>query len=234
MSTAAQRVVKRKALFDALFIIGMTFVVLMIISTFQESIYGIIRNEAVPLLPRVLLISAVQLAIAGLGVIIIAILRRESFRSHGLKRKGALRSILLSALCFLPHLLYLFVTGQVTSYLPLQGVTITEEVLSAGFPVNALGMLLIAVAWGFFEGFNYVFICDKINVVFPPKKFLDWGALFCGISCFLVHGAIGVTLDDIAQMLTALCIVYGMLLVRRFTDNAWGSVFVFVFLWNSF
>lgn len=33
----------------------------------------------------------------------------------------------------------------------------------SGFPINILGMRLILIVWGFFEGFNYAVIADKIN-----------------------------------------------------------------------
>ncbi len=35
-------------------------------------------------------------------------------------------------------------------------------------------------------------------------------------------------------MITILIIIYGMLMVKEITDNAWGCVFMFVFLWNAF
>ena len=52
--------------------------------------------------------------------------------------------------------------------------------------------------------------------------------------CILIHGAIGVTPKDFIEMLTVLFIIYGILMVRKFTGNAWGCVFVFVFLWNAY
>ena len=38
-----------------------------------------------------------------------------------------------------------------------------DDVIAGGVPVSAIGMALIVVVWGFFEGFIYVVICDKIN-----------------------------------------------------------------------
>jgi hypothetical protein len=96
-------------------------------------------------------------------------------------------------------------------------------------------MLITAIAWGFFEGFNYVVISDKINKRYPSKnKLLDWGAITCAVLCIVIHGAVGVTLEGIAEMISIVIIIYGMLLVRKLTGNAWGCVFVFVFLWNAF
>jgi hypothetical protein len=96
-------------------------------------------------------------------------------------------------------------------------------------------MTIIAIAWGFFEGFNYIVIMDKINIRYPSKnKWLDIGAITCAIMCILIHGAIGVNPKDFIEMLTVLIIIYGMLMVRKFTGNAWGSVFAFIFLWNAY
>jgi hypothetical protein len=63
---------------------------------------------------------------------------------------------------------------------------------------------------------------------------VSWGALICAAMCVAVHGAIGVTPGGIAEMVTILVLIYGMLEVRRRTGNAWGCVCVFVFLWNAF
>lgn len=201
----------------------------------QKPMYGIIKNSEVPVLARVLLAAATQFGLAGLGITIVSVFRRESFFSYGLKAKGAVLSIVLCVLCFVPYIVFSFVTGQITGYMPFQSVWTTKDVLASGFPVNVIGMLLTATAWGFFEGFNYVVISEKINKRYPTKnKWLDWGAIVSVVICILVHGAIGVSLEGIIGMLTIAIVVYGMLMVKKFTGNAWGCVFIFVFLWNAF
>lgn len=126
-------------------------------------------------------------------------------------------------------------TGQITSYLPFQSVWTTQEVLSSGFPSNIIAVIITALAWGFFEGFNYVVISDKINRRYLSKnRWLNWGAIVCAVLCILIHGAIGVTAEGIIEMLTIVIIVYGMLMVKKATQNAWGCIFIFVFLWNAF
>lgn len=78
-------------------------------------------------------------------------------------------------------------------------------------------------------------ISDKINRRFPSKnRWLNWGAIICALMCILIHGMVGVTPEGILEMLTVMIIIYGMLMVRTFTGNAWGCVFIFVFLWNAF
>lgn len=113
-------------------------------------------------------------------------------------------------------------------------MNLTFEVLSSGFPFNVLGMLVIAICWGFFEGFNYVVIADKLSELLPSKnKFWDWGAFICAIMCIVVHGAIGVTPDAIIERLCTMFLIYGMLMVRKKTGNAWGCVLIFFVYWNA-
>ena len=111
----------------------------------------------------------------------------------------------------------------------------TNEIIASGFPVNVIGILITLLMWGFFEGFNYVVISDKINECYPSKNvWVNWGAISCGVLCILVHGVIGVTVNDILEMLSIFIIIYGMLLVKTITKNAWGCVFIFIIFWNAY
>ncbi|MEF2576316.1 MAG: hypothetical protein UIQ90_10995 [Eisenbergiella sp.] len=65
---------------------------------------------------------------------------------------------------------------------------ITDDVIASGIPVSILGMALIVLVWGFFEGFNYVVICDKINRRYlATNQWLDYGAIICAIVNILFH-----------------------------------------------
>lgn len=219
-----------------LWIIVITFLVVLGIYTFLSSqIVAVIKDNSVNILLRVLLGATFQLGIAGLGITIVSIFRKESFLPHGLKKKGLLLSVILSMACFLPQAIFLIVTNQVSSYLPFQSVWTTKDVLESGFPTTVIGMGITALAWGFFEGFNYVVISNKINERYPSRnKWLNWGAISSAIFCLLIHGAIGVTLESVVEMLTISFFIYGMLMVKEWTGNAWGCVAAFVLLWNAF
>lgn len=220
---------------DLWVIVIISLAALGICMAFQSPLYGMVRNTHIHILLRTLLAAACQFGLAGLGISVVSIYRKESFRSHGLKARRAILSIALCVLCFVPNIVFGIATEQITSYLPFQSVWVTKEALSNGFPVNVLAMLMITTAWGFFEGFNYVVISDKINQRYPSRnRWLNWGAITGAVICILIHGMIGVTFAGILEMLTVMVIIYGMLMVREFTDNAWGCVFIFVFLWNAF
>ncbi|MEG1862895.1 MAG: hypothetical protein RR198_04740 [Oscillospiraceae bacterium] len=220
---------------DLWIIIIATFLVFGIFIIFQKDIYGVIKNAEVPILFRVFLGAIFQYGLAGFGITLVAIYRKERFSFYGLKTEGMFSSIALCSLSFIPNIVFNFMTGRIDRYLPFHSVWTTNEVLSSGFPINAIGMLMTATAWGFFEGFNYVVISEKINKRYPIKyKWLNLGAIVCAVICILIHGAIGVTPEGIIEMITVMIIVYGMLTAKEFTGNAWGCVFIFVFLWNAF
>ena len=64
-------------------------------------------------------------------------------------------------------------------------IMVTPDLHKAGIVATIIGTLVIAIVWGFFEGFNYVVICEKINRRFPVKtKFFDWGALVVQLWAF--------------------------------------------------
>ena len=227
--------VRKRANIDLYIIIISTIVILGIYMGLKTSIDVLLKNVDVHILLRTFVSALVEFGIAGLGITIVCIYRKESFIRYGLNRKKVVGTILLSVFMFVPNIIFKIVTLEATNYMPFQEVWITKEVLSSDVPINAIGMLLIAIAWGFFEGFNYVVITDKINTCFPSSnKWLDWGAIVCSIMCILIHGIVGVSFSSIIAMITVFIIIYGMLMVRKFTGNAWGCVFIFVFLWNAF
>ena len=53
------------------------------------------------------------------------------------------------------------------------------------------------------------------------------------VMCIIVHGAIGITPDAVAEMLCTIVLIYGMLMVRKKTGNAWGCVLIFFAYWNA-
>jgi hypothetical protein len=210
-----------------------TFIIYGIIMRFNNQLMSVIRDSNASIYLRLLVSAAFQFGIAGLGITVVCILRRERFTTYGLKIKSIIPTILLSVLCFIPNFLFMLLTGQIKSYAPLS-IMITEDILAGGPFLTVFGMLVIAIVWGFFEGFNYVVISDKINKRYPTKnKWLDLGALTCALVCILFH-PINFSLLGLLEIATTFVLIYGMLLVKRHTNNAWGCIFIFLFLWNAF
>ncbi len=227
--------IKRQLNNDLWIIVILSLLSLGVYIIFNSQIMSIAKDSAVPILLRVMIFASLQFGVAGLGITAVAMIRKEKFCSYGLKKDKAFMSILLTVLCFAPYLVLSFSTGEITSYLPFQQVMTTNEVLASSFPINVLGILITALSWGFFEGFNYVVISDKINKLYPSKnQWINFGAISCSILCILIHGMVGVTSEALIEMLTIMFFIYGMLIVKDKTGNAWGSVFAFIFLWNAF
>ena len=226
---------KKQLDIDLWIIVIVSFLILGIYGIFNQRIIKEGDYSTIPIVLRVLFVGVVfQFGLAGLGITIVTIMRKESFLDHGLTVKKIIPTVLLSALCCVPEFMYYYLSGSVHGWFPFMSVKTTAEVMASGFPSNVLGMLITLICWGFFEGFNYVVISDKINERYPSKyRFWDWGAFSCAIMCILVHGAIGLTPDAVAEMLGTLILIYGMLLVRRETGNAWGCVLIFIFYWNA-
>ena len=212
-----------------------SFAVLAICMLVNDKMKSFVFDPSINIVLRVLVVGVGgQFGLAGLGITIVCILRKEKFQSFGLNTKNLIPALLLSLACCIPDFIYCVIGGNVHAWCPFWDVNTTPELLKSGFPYNVLGMLITAVCWGFFEGFNYVVIRDKLSELYPSRyKFWDWGAFVCAIMCILVHGAIGVTPDAVVEMLVTIFLIYGMLIVRKLTGNAWGCVLIFMVYWNA-
>ena len=227
---------KRQLDIDLILIVVISFLALFfIIGVFGKQFNGFIYNTDKPVLPRVAVAAICgQFALAGLGITTVCILRKESFIKFGLNTKNLLPALLLSLACCLPDFIYQFINGNVHAWCPFYDVFTTKELLSSALPIKITGFVLTAIAWGFFEGFNYVVIRDKLSERFPSKyRFWDVGAFVCAIMCIVIHGMVGVTPDAVLEMFLTMFLIYGMLIVRKETDNAWGCVLIFLVYWNA-
>ena len=200
--------------------------------TAGKQLMSFVVNSNISVVPRLLLNAGVQFGVAGLGITIDCILRKEKFTHFGLIRKNVFKAIIWTIICFVPSILYVFLSGQFNGYQPFS-ILITDDVIASGIPFSIIGMALIIVVWGFFEGFNYAVICEKINSRYPSKKkWLDYGAITCAIICILFH-PFSTSFWGIVEIITTFIAIYGMLMVRKQTGNAWGCVFAFCFIWNA-
>lgn len=223
---------QKKADVDIWIILIATLGTFIFYTVFREPLTAYVASPQRPVLLRLLCNAAVQFGIAGLGITVVCLWRGERFSRFGLVKQNAIRSVAGASGCFGPYLLLVFATGGYTGYRPFQ-ILIARDVLAGGFPLNALGMLLIALVWGFFEGFNYAVISDKLNTRYPSRnKWLDVGAITCAAFCLMFH-PLDFSPYGILEMLTTFAAIYGMLVVKKQTGNAWGCVFAFCFIWNA-
>ena len=191
-----------------------------------------VKDDSISVIPRLFLNAVVQFGVAGLGITIVCIWRKEKFTNFGLTLKNIFKAILGTIICFIPSVCYIFLSGRFNGYHPFS-ILITDNVIASGIPFSIIGMFLIVIVWGFFEGFNYAVICEKINRRYPSNnQWLDYGAITCAIICILFH-PFSISFWGIVEIITTFIAIYGMLIVRKKTGNAWGCVFAFCFIWNA-
>lgn len=217
---------------DLWIILLVTLGVFFCYAVMENQIMDFVKNDSISIIPRLLLNAVVQFGVTGLGITIVCILRKEKFTHFGLTRKNIFKAILGTIICFIPSICYIFLSGQFIGYQPFS-ILITDDVIASGIPFSIIGMALIIIVWGFFEGFNYAVICEKINRRYPSKnQWLDYGAITCAIICILFH-PFSTSFWGIVEIITTFIAIYGMLIVRNKTGNAWGCVFAFCLIWNT-
>ena len=190
------------------------------------------KDSSISVWPRLLASAGFEFGIAGLGITLVCIIRKIPFVNFGLKKENAGKAIVGAVLCFLPHIFYVIISGQFEGYEPLS-VMVTPDLHKAGIFATILGTLIIAVVWGFFEGFNYAVIAQFVSERYPVKsKWFDPGALVCTLMGIMFHpvhfDALG-----IVDLITTFVALYGMLMIRKYSKNSWGCVFAFLFIWNA-
>lgn len=225
---------QKKADKDLNIIIFATLIPLIIYLLFGNNIMNFAKSSYINIWLKFIPVMLLQFGLAGLGSLIVVFYRKEKLKDYGLVRNNFFKTIILSLVVCIPLLAFLLINNEISSYLPLKGCLFTELFLTLSFPTNIIGYTLIAVVWGFIEGFNYVVISKKINERYVSKnKWLNYGAIVCGIVCILIHGMIGFDLYTIFEALTTFILIYGMLVVKENTNNSWGCIFIFLFFWNA-
>lgn len=223
---------QKKLDIDLWIILLVTMGVFLFYAAIGNQLTSIVKDNSISIILRLLLNAGIQFGIAGLGITIVCLWRKEKFTQFGLTKKNIIKAILGTIISFLPYICYIFVSGQFNGYQPFS-ILITGDVIASGVPISIFGMAIIIIIWGFFEGFNYAVICDKINKRYPSKnQWLDYGALTCAIICLLFH-PLSTSFWGIVEIVTTFIAIYGMLIVKKKTGNAWGCVFAFCFIWNA-
>lgn len=142
--------VEQKRLDTDIWIIALvTFGVFLFYATMGKQLMSFVANSKISVVPRLLLNAGVQFGIAGLGITIVCILRKEKFTYFGLTRNNILKTIIGTVICFVPSICYIFLSGQFTGYQPFS-ILIIDDVVASGIPFSILGMALIVLVWGFF------------------------------------------------------------------------------------
>ena len=85
-----------------------TFGVFLCYAAMGNQLRDFVLDSSISVIPRLLLNAAVQFGVAGLGITIVCVSRREKFTHFGLTRKNAFRAIIGTILCFIPSICCIF------------------------------------------------------------------------------------------------------------------------------
>lgn len=214
-------------------ILSISFVSALLYLTLGEMIMDYGHDVSHSLLFRFLPVLLIQFGMSCLGVIIVLLKKKETLSKYDLIRENILKSITGCFIVSIPTMVFLFVTNNIHGFFPFQGMFMTNDILRAPVPFNAIGCLVIALTWGMGEGVFYVVLADKINFIYKPQKLWNVGALICAVISIAIHGMIGFDLTVLYEALVTFILMYGSLVVRQWTGNAWGNIMIFFFVWNA-
>lgn len=218
---------------DIAIILSVSFVSAALYLTLGGKIMDYGRDVSHPLFLRFLPVLLIQFGMSCLGTLMVLVKNREKLSAYGLVRRHIGYSLSGCLLFSLPTVIFLWLTNDMHGFLPFQGMFLTKEILNASLPFNVIGYLLIALVWGFGEGLFYVVLADKINLLYESEKIFDRGAFICAVIAILIHGMIGFDLKTLVEAFTTFILIYGSLVIRRRTGNAWGNILLFFIIWNA-
>ncbi len=221
----------KKNIVDLIILTGLPFLIIYVVYPKLIFLFDINKFG----LKEFLLMLCFQFASAGLGSVLVMLIRRENFANFGLVKKNALKAILLSPLVYIPQIILTLSTYKNFVYIPMQHAIGPKALIHLNLFEKIIAYFIIITIWGFFEGFNCVVISDKVNRIFNSKNlFLNSGAIFCAVFMILIHLLLGACPMGWLDIIATFIIIYGMLVIREYTQNSWGCIFLFIFFWNAF
>lgn len=219
---------------DIAIILGISFISAAFYIALEGTVMDYGRDASHPLLLRFLPVLLIQFGMSCLGILIVLLKNKERLSTYGLVRQHFWQSLLGCLLVSVPTVVFLFAANEIHGFLPFQGMFLTKEILNAPLPFNVIGYLVIALTWGFGEGMFYIVLADKVNRLHRPHRFFNAGALLCAVLSIAIHGMIGFDLMTLLEALATFVLMYGSLVIRDRTGNAWGNILIFFMVWNAF
>lgn len=219
---------------DIAIILTVSFVSAAFYIALEGTIMDYGRDASHLLFLRFLPVLLIQFGMSCLGILIVLLKNREKLSAYGLVRRHALHSLIGCLMVSAPTVIFLALSNDIHGFLPFQGMFLTKEILNAPLPFNVIGYLVIASTWGFGEGMFYIVLADKVNLLHRPHRFFNLGALLCAALSIAIHGMIGFDLMTLFEALTTFVLMYGSLVIRDRTGNAWGNIMIFFVIWNAF
>jgi hypothetical protein len=151
--------------------------------------------------------------------------RREPFSIYGFTRERLRTSLQLGVLLALLYDAGLSVCTGTLLWVPLGRQPALSMALSAGFPLNLLGITVTVAVWGFLEGFFGVYCARKVNLLVGHS---GRGWLAPGVFAFaFFNGAVHLLVGQgLAGFATSVASGYAITVIPAVTANAWGGTLV--------
>ncbi len=227
--------VQRQYLFgDLSFLFALTIAFIVMAYINGSTLAAIYANPERSILLRVFIAAVFQFGMAGMAALFVIFHRYETLEMHGLTKERALESVGLSVCCFLPVLAVRLVRGGF-SYEPFKYVPLMKEIGAAGSPNAEFGMALVFLVWGLIQGFAFIVFADKLDqwkIMRTHNPLLSPSALIVSL-IFVLTVSIGQTsAAGWPERIAAFLMMYGLILVKRRTGSAAGTVVTFLLLWN--
>ena len=176
--------------------------------------------------------ALIEFGAAGLGPVIVMLIRKERFPSYGFVKKNTTLSLAIGLASIFVFLLLTYLIEGRVQWLPLRRISVTATAAGLPLPLNVVGLLLIAASWGFFEGFTLIFASKKISALVKTQNpWLKPGPIVIIVVNVIVHFLTDHTID-VTWILGAL-VTYAVVIIPETTENSWGSVLLFFGIWNA-
>ena len=196
--------------------------------------YGVFKNDLKSFtgFGAIAAYAAMEFSVAGLGPVVVMILRRERFSTYGFTKNNLSLSLAVGLISIFLFILLVYLTAGTVQWQPLRRISVTATALALPLPLNILGLVLIAAAWGFFEGFTLIVASKKINaLVATNNPWLKPGPILIIVVNLIVHALTDHTID--ATWIVAALVTYAVVLIPETTRNSWGGALLFFGIWNA-
>jgi hypothetical protein len=216
----------KSTLLDLLIVAVVTTAAIVLYMSFKDALKSLTG------LASIAAYAVTQFAVAGLGPLIVMLIRKERFSSYGYVKKNTALSLAIGLVSIFFFVLLSYLIQGTVQWGPLRRISVTATAAGLPMPLNLAGLLLIATSWGFFEGFTLIFASKKVNALAKTQNpFLKPGPIVIIAVNFIVHLLTDHTLD--ASWILAALVTYAVVIIPETTKNSWGSALLFFGIWNA-
>lgn len=199
---------------------------------YKAQILSFAANDDYHILIRTLFAQLIHFSSAGLGSLVVFLIRKEKLTDIGFNKDNLLPTLKTSIILAAAFIFITVIRGSYRLYYPFREEWVTDGLMVSPLPILIIGFLLCVIFSGTFEGLNYAYISRKLNALFEVKNvYLSPGPILMALFAFVTHSMLG--LNGWQHSIQTLFLVYGMLVTYEKTHNIIGCAIVFGLFWNT-